>query len=303
MVFFIKSKNKKQNTKSIYDFQHTKFSIKKFFKRSKLSMFFLLLTGICLVLFFVFKTIDDKLRAYFNPDSTELADTESDSGSGSDSISSSKIEEKNISFIFKDNSPLSQSEKNFIIKKFNSLESTSDIKQVALEAKIKLALKSIHILKTASDSFIVSTEKLVPMLSINLKKSKSSFYITEDAHIYSSSFKYDLPSVLDVPIGSSTIEDDGYVFLTQNEFQLVTNIVKLYKELKNHNIDIDQIKYIKHRGLSFKIKDTLTSVIVGTNLFGEKLKKLEKILKNNYSSETLVELDYNNKAFITEKSL
>ena len=297
MVFFIKTKNKKQNTKSIYDFQHTKFSIKKIFKRSKFTIFFLLLTSTCLVLFFVFKTIDNKLKAYFNPDSLEL--TESDPDSDSDS----KIEEKNISFVFKDNSPLSQSEKNFIIKKLSPIKSTSDIKQLALETKVKLSLKSIHILKTASDSFIVSTEKLVPVLSINLKKSKSYFYITEDAHIYNCSFKYDLPSVLDVPIGSSTIEDDGYVFLTQEEFQLVSNIVKLYKELNNHNIDIDQIKYIKHRGLSFKIKDTLTSVIVGTNLFDEKLKKLEKILKNNYSSETLVELDYNNKAFITEKSL
>ncbi len=165
-------------------------------------------------------------------------------------------------------------------------------------------MKQIHILKTSSDSLTVATQRLVPVASINIGK-HSGYYISEDASIYPSSDSYDLPEVKDIQINSSDIEEDGYVFLTEDEYFLISNIVKLLKDLKSHNIDIDYIKYIKHRGLAFNIKSSQVDVIVGTTLFNEKLTKLEKILKNKSSSSTttLVELDYTNKAFITEKSL
>ena len=292
MSFLLFNKKTKPSSKSIYSSQHTKLGIKKYFKRSK--TLFMVISGILVIggLLFTIKTIDSKLRSYFNPNESI------------ENTADSNTIEKNISFIAKDKRELSSSEKDFIIKKLSCSLSKKELISTAQAIKVKLSLKQIHILKTSSDSLIVSTEKLVPILSINLNKN-TPFYITEDATIYQSKTFYDLPEVKDITFNSKEIEEDGYLFLTEDEYLLVSNVVKLYKELQSHNIDVDGIKYIKHRGLAFNIKDSKVDVIVGTNLFNEKLKKLENILKNkkNATTTTLVELDYNNKAFITEKSL
>ena len=290
MSFLLFNKKSNHGSKSIYSSQHTKLGIKKHFKRSK--TLFMVISGILVIggLFFTVKTIDSKLRSYFNPDDSI------------ESTSTSNIVEKNIIFIAKDKLELSTSEKDYIKQKLSRSLSKKELVNTAQTIKVKLSLKQIHILKTASDSLTVSTEKLVPILSINLNKN-APFYITEDATIYQSKTSYDLPEVKDITFASKEIEEDGYLFLTEDEYLLISNVVKLYKELQSRNIDIDNIKYIKHRGLAFNIKDSKIDVIVGTNLFNEKLKKLENILKNkkNANTTTLVELDYNNKALITEK--
>ena len=290
---FLRFNKKKKQASSIYSSQHTKLGLKKYLKRSKFP--FLILVSLIVTggLYLGVKTVDNKLRAYFNPEElvSELGGTQN-------------TKEINFTFIAKDHKSLSSSEKEYITKSITSADGKKDLLKQARSIKIKLSLKQIHILQTASDSVTVSTEKLVPILSIKVGKN-NPFYITEDATVYPSKSQIELPEVKDIEFNSSEIEEDGYLFLTEEEYLLISNVVKLYKELQSRNIDIDSIKYIKHRGLAFNIKNTQIDVIVGNNLFDEKLKKLTNVLKNkkDSSTTTLVELDYNNKAFITEKSL
>ena len=288
-----KNKNKNKKNDSVFSQQNTKFQFKKFIKRAKTPIIFLTIIVVLCLLFLGYKYVDNKLYTYFNQtDTPEVYEYD-----------------WNISFLTKGYDQLNEKEQNYIKQQLLSLPKLKNslIKEKILSIKKQLHFKEIHAFKPNSNSIIISATKLKPILSIKVS-SKKYMYLTEERYIYGDSSKdSSLPLVENISIKNPHIdESSGYLFLDEEEFSLIDSAVSLYKDLISSEINItpSKISYIFNRGFSFTIKDSGSEIILGLAPFKNKLLQLNNILKDKNPNTSLsVELDYNNKAFIKEKSL
>ncbi len=107
----------------------------------------------------------------------------------------------------------------------------------------------------------------------------------------------------DIPI---RLHDDGSIALSDQQKFALQDVLHLAKLAEENKIKYDEMNYVAFRGVSLIDHQTGVEVSLGKPPFEKKISRLEKILLKLKQKGTMaerIELDYDGKAFIKEKSL
>ena len=91
---------------------------------------------------------------------------------------------------------------------------------------------------------------------------------------------------------------------SDKERKSILDAIQLIDLARYHSIFFSTIEYKKYRGFFVTLKDSATTVMFGNPPFDKQFLRLSKILEEaNKRKRTLknIEIDFNDKAFITEQ--
>lgn len=107
----------------------------------------------------------------------------------------------------------------------------------------------------------------------------------------------------DIPI---RLHGDGSLALSNQQKIAIQDVLHLAKLAEENKVIYDEMNYVAFRGVTLLDRQTGVEVSLGKPPFEKKISRLEKILLKLKQKGTMaerIELDYDGKAFIKEKSL
>lgn len=186
-------------------------------------------------------------------------------------------------------------------------EHKSNLAAIAKTSQNSFELQYVNIRKSADDRVTVSYKNRTATLLIEADRLR---FVSIDGDIYGNATNEDRKHLATL---SGVFESGQNEFLTKNDHSLVMselkvetiiNSIALVTEAKKHAIDISKLTYKKYRGFLIELRDTSLSVTIGNGPYEKQFYRLATILKthtNNSNSILVIELDYDNKAFVTVK--
>lgn len=215
---------------------------------------------------------------------------------------------KEFKVIFQGNFPTQIQDK--ISKTIESilLKSSSDttsIEEIAKQIQNKESLSHVHLFLSPKKLIHIFISPKTPLMKIY---GSTQLVLSSDGDIYNEyNFKPQFETVL---YGDFYKNQDPLVFdeknciqITDKEKKILLDSIILMNQSYKNSLPLLSIGYVKHRGFFAKLKNQDTMVVFGDPPFEKQFSRLEKILENSKKrnlSIKNIEVDFNDKAFITE---
>lgn len=178
---------------------------------------------------------------------------------------------------------------------------------LAKEIQEKEGLSWVHIFRNLRNNISISISPRVPILYILTNRQQM---VSSEGEIYDDhNFTPRNPTILTgvFPENKNFVLDErNTIKITEEEKKRITDAIDLIEKAKNLAIFFSNIDYKLYRGYFATLQNSQTSVIIGNPPFEKQLQHLSKILDDARKKNALlkrVEVDYNDKAFITETKL
>jgi hypothetical protein len=166
-------------------------------------------------------------------------------------------------------------------------------------------ISHIHVQSNFENEIYISFTKRLPIFSI--KSPSSTYTIANDGRFYSEPITETKPLPL---LNGVFFENDKnensktniLPYIDDEQHRIILEAINLLDSIKL-NFEITAIEYKKFRGFFVQTKDDL-EVAIGRAPFNNKIIKLSSLIENLKSKNIIpkkIELDYDGKAFITQK--
>lgn len=181
------------------------------------------------------------------------------------------------------------------------LSSVSESIQKSLNAS------EVTAFKTSFGRVHIQVEPRIPLFKIKADKVR---YVSTRGALYGVAEKNDAS----VPFVKGILENtrrlkfqkDKSAKLTEKEQLRIEKLLTLHRATKDLSLTVSEYKYIPFRGFQMVIGAQEIQVLIGEAPFERNLSKLVELLEEVKASDkkiSLIEMDYNGKAFIKEKEL
>lgn len=186
-------------------------------------------------------------------------------------------------------------------------EHKSTLVAIAKSSQNIFDLQYVNVTKSADDRITVSYKNRTVALLIEADRLR---FVSIDGAIYGNATDEDrkhlatLSGVFESSQKEFLTKDDRSLVMSESQLDTIINSIALVAEAKKHAIDISNLAYKKYRGYLIELRDARLSVTIGNGSYEKQLFRLATILKthtNNSNNILVIELDYDNKAFVTVK--
>lgn len=181
----------------------------------------------------------------------------------------------------------------------------------AASAKLQkdFEIKQVRFVQTDNHTVYVSLSFREPRFRISADQIR---LLSTEGHVYghpTTSQERSLPLISgifmdnDIPI---RLHEDGSLALSNQQKIALQDVLHLANLAAQNNVKYDEMNYVAYRGVTLLDRQTGIEVSLGKPPFEKKISRLEKILLKLKQKGTMaerIELDYDGKAFIKEKSL
>lgn len=184
-------------------------------------------------------------------------------------------------------------------KKFLSLD------ELAKNIQEKEGLSHVHVFQNIKKELLISVSSRTPIMKLADSNGKliSSEGDVYDDYNFAPKFQTTLSGVFPSDKQYTMLDERNCVLITEKEKKILLDAILLLNESEKQSFFYSNIEYKKYRGFFAKIKDTDTTVVFGYPPFDRQFARLAKILeeakKRNLNLKN-IEVDFNDKAFITE---
>lgn len=169
----------------------------------------------------------------------------------------------------------------------------------------KSGMAQVHLYmdnKRQITAFIKPRTPLLYMSGEGIKFLSTDGEIYEDLN-FNPKFNTILSGVFDNNSQMNIIDSKNCVKTSEKEKKILLDAIQLITQASTHSLEFSTIEYKKYRGFSSKLANSDTTVLFGLPPYDKQFQRLLKIIddatKKNISLKT-IEIDFNDKAFITE---
>jgi hypothetical protein len=186
-----------------------------------------------------------------------------------------------------------------------STSMTASIEDIAKQIQNKESLSHVHLFLSPKKFIHIFVSPKTPLMKIY---GSTHLVLSSDGDIYNEyNFRPQFETVLysdfhqtqDPPV----FDEKNCIQLTDKEKKILLDSIILINQSYKNSLPLFSIGYVKHRGFFAKLKDQDTTVVFGDPPFEKQFSRLEKILENSKKRNVSIkniEVDFNDKAFITE---
>jgi len=177
--------------------------------------------------------------------------------------------------------------------------------RLAKEIQEKEALKSVHTFVAIDGSLSIHLAPRTPVMYVMADR---EFLVSKDGEIYEDhNFMPPEPVFLKGAFANHhaplQLNDKNSLLTSESEKKIILNAITLLERAKSHSIFLAKIEYKSYRGFYATLRGANTTVVFGNPPFDKQLIRLTRILdeaSRRSAFLTNIEVDYNDKAFITE---
>lgn len=182
------------------------------------------------------------------------------------------------------------------------------LSKLAKEIQEKEGLAYVHIFLDIQNKLTISLTPRTPIMRLGGSSGK---VISIEGDIYDDfnftpKFQTTLLGVFPIDQQALKLDDRNCVVSTDKEKKVVLGALELLEKSEEHSLHYSSIEYKKYRGYFAKIQDTETTVVFGYPPFEKQFSRLSKILEDSKKNNKVlsnIEVDFADKAFITETRL
>lgn len=178
---------------------------------------------------------------------------------------------------------------------------------LAKEIQEKEGLSWVHVFRNLQNNISISISPRIPILYILTDRQQM---VSIEGDIYDDhNFTPKNQTILTGIFQENkkfTLTERNTVKVTNEEKKTILDAIDLIEKAQKFAIFFSNIEYKLYRGYFATLQNSQTSVIIGNPPFEKQLQHLSKILEDSKKKNAVlkrVEVDYNDKAFITETKL
>ena len=185
----------------------------------------------------------------------------------------------------------------------------SDLSLLAKKIQNQFYARGVNINKTSTTKIAVTMKLRDPVM---LVKSDKIHFVDEECAVYGeingNEMISDLPILHDVFSDHDArlrLNDTAIYQITAEQRKIICDAIDLSRLSREKGLDFSEFHFIKYRGFLARTKQGDCEIILGFAPFNKRIDRLTEILlnlKKEGVTAARIELDYDNKAFVKEKS-
>ncbi len=178
----------------------------------------------------------------------------------------------------------------------------------AQQIQAQEGLSQVHVFLDIANKLTISVSPRTPVMTIMTDKER---YVSSNAEIYEDT-NFSPPDLLYLEgvfaenRKDFSLDEKSCITLSDREKKIITEAIQLMNMGKMNATSFSKIEYKNYRGFFATLKETPTVIVFGNPPFDKQFSRLSKVINEAKKKSTVlskIEIDYNDKAFITEQRI
>ena len=227
-------------------------------------------------------------------------------------VSSPALATYEVSFTPLSDKRLSNSDLNTITQLVNShmkVTQNKDFSFLAKKIQNQFTAQQVNISQTGTTKIAITMTLRDPVLLIKADKVR---FVDKECSVYgevhANDANYELPVLYDLFADQDIrlkLTETATYFISPEQQKLICDAIGLLHISREKGMDFSEVHFVKYRGFLAKTKTDGIEILLGYSPFNKRIDRLTEILlnlKKEGVSAARIEMDYDNKAFVKEKS-